>query len=79
MQWLYSVGFCLTFATLLAKSWRIYKLFTGAARMQRTAVKQKDALLIVGGIVGVAVVILAVWTGVDPLQVSCRRSCATIR
>jgi len=66
--WLYSVGFCLTFATLLAKSWRIKKLFTGAARMERTAVTLKDALLIVGGIVGVDVVILAIWTGVDPLQ-----------
>ena len=38
--------------------------------MQRTAVKLKDALLIIGGIVAVDVVILALWTGIDPLKAS---------
>ena len=66
--WLYSVGFCVTFATLSAKMWRIKKLFDGAARMQRIAVTAHHAMTKVGAILFIDIIILAVWTAVDPLQ-----------
>ena len=56
------------FATLYAKMWRIKKLFAGAARMQRTAVTVGKAMAKIGVILAIDVIILAVWTAVDPLE-----------
>ena len=68
IPWLYSVGFSITFGTLFAKIRRIYVLLQSAADMRRVTVSVKETFLLVGGCLLIDVVILAVWTAVDPLE-----------
>jgi len=65
--WLYTVGFSITFGTLYAKILRVYKLFQAAADTRRITVTQTETLKWVGFITLVDIIIVAVWTGVDPL------------
>jgi len=66
--WLYFVGFCITFGSLFAKICRVFHLFQAAARMQRTSFTTKDTIIIVSIVLSVDIVILTIWTVVDPLQ-----------
>lgn len=68
IPWTYSIGFCITFGTLYAKLRRVQALFRGAAAFRRTVVTAKETLLIIGTILAMDVVLLTVWTIVDPLQ-----------
>lgn len=68
MPWLYSVGFSITFGTLFAKIYRIHKLFESAIRYERKVVTAKETFICIGAGLMVDVIILLVWTIVDPLH-----------
>ena len=68
IPWLYSVGFCLTFGALFARIKRIYKLLQSAVEMKRIQISAKETLLSVAVVLLIDVIILSIWTGVDPLQ-----------
>jgi 7 transmembrane sweet-taste receptor of 3 GCPR/Bacterial extracellular solute-binding proteins, family 3 len=68
IPWLYSVGFCITFGTLFAKIRRVYLIFRAAAAMRRLRVSVRETVSVVAGVLLVDVLILTVWTVVDPLQ-----------
>ena len=70
-EWLrgvYSIGFSITFGTLFAKIYRVYKLFRAAVDMRRIRVSIQETVLIIGGVLLIDVTILTVWTIVDPLH-----------
>jgi gamma-aminobutyric acid type B receptor len=68
IPWLYSVGFSITFGTLFAKIRHVYVLFKAAAGTTRPTISIKETLLIIGGVLGVDVLVLTVWTVVSPLR-----------
>jgi len=68
IPWLYSVGFCVTFGTLFAKIWRIYKIFKSSAEMRRVQVTLTESLQVIGSVLLLDVVILTVWTVWSPLE-----------
>ncbi|CAB9503487.1 acid type B receptor subunit 1 [Seminavis robusta] len=68
IPWLYSVGFSITFGTLFAKIRRVWVLFVAAANMERTTVTARETLSIVGLVLLIDVLILVVWTVLDPLE-----------
>ena len=63
-----TVGFCITFGSLFAKIRCVYELFNAAERMQRIQVSTMVTLKIVGIILIIDVMILTIWTVIDPLQ-----------
>lgn len=72
IPWLYSVGFSITFGTLFAKIYRVYGIFlrgrTSVASTRRSSVSFQDTLLTIGKVLLLDVVILGLWTGLDPLH-----------
>lgn len=68
VPWLYSAGFCVTFGSLFAKIRRVYILFRSSAAMIRVTVSVRETCLIIVAILFVDVIILMIWTIVDPLQ-----------
>lgn len=46
VNWLYGLGFTITFSALFAKVWRVKKLYAAAKAMKRTQVGVKDVLYI---------------------------------
>ena len=61
-------SFCITFGSLFAKMRRVHILFEAANSMVRVTATGKETLMVVGGALLVDVIILSVWTAVDPLQ-----------
>ena len=68
IPWLYSVGFSITFGTLFAKIRRVYVIFKSAADMRRHAVTVQETLGVIGVVLLIDVIILIIWTVVDPLE-----------
>lgn len=68
----FSVGFCITFASLFAKQFRVWWVFRRAAKMKRVANKKDQTrcavLCIVGGVVGLNALLLILWDALAPLQ-----------
>jgi ABC-type sugar transport system substrate-binding protein len=65
--WLAFVGFVVTFSALFAKTWRINKFFRSAKIYGRIRVSPVDVLAPFAVMLSLNVVILTVWTVVDPL------------
>ncbi|CAB9503390.1 acid type B receptor subunit 2 [Seminavis robusta] len=75
--WLYSVGFAITFGTLMAKVLRVYMLFATGTRDKRTRtntdsprfsfVSFQDTLLVIGMVLSIDIAILLAWQFTDPL------------
>ncbi|CAB9512867.1 acid type B receptor subunit 2 [Seminavis robusta] len=68
VPWLYSVGFCVTFGSLFARIWRVYELVRSAAEMRRVSISIRDTLRWVGLVFALDIIILIVWSVVDPLE-----------
>lgn len=68
VPWLFTTGFVLAFSSLMAKQWRINKLFQTSGQMRRTEIKARDAMWIVGLLLPLNYVVLTAWTVVAPLQ-----------
>jgi hypothetical protein len=69
IPWFYSVGFSITFGTLFAKIRRVYLIFKSAAgpRQRSAPVTWQETLFLTGMVLLLDVVVLAIWTLVDPL------------
>jgi ABC-type amino acid transport substrate-binding protein len=69
IPWFYSVGFSITFGTLFAKIRRVYLIFTSAAgpRQRSAPVTWQETLCLTGIVLLLDVIVLAIWTLVDPL------------
>jgi hypothetical protein len=68
IPWLFTTGFVTSFSGLLAKQWRINKIFRTSGEMRRTEIKAKDAMWMCGLLLAVNYVVLLAWTLVAPLQ-----------
>ena len=66
IPWLALVGFAITFSSLFAKTWRINRIFHSQT-FTRVQVPISDALTLTGVVVGCNVIILIIWTIIDPL------------
>ncbi|KAI8820560.1 7 transmembrane sweet-taste receptor of 3 GCPR-domain-containing protein [Fimicolochytrium jonesii] len=64
--WVGGLAFTLAVGNLIGKNWRIYKIFTTTGKSK--AVKDKDVLILVMGIMLLEIAIDAIWTGLAPLE-----------
>ena len=65
--WLYGLGFAITFGTMFAKIRRVYIIFVSAAQCKRKTVTNLETISIVAIVVGVYVILLTVWSILDPV------------
>jgi 7 transmembrane sweet-taste receptor of 3 GCPR len=68
IPWLYSIGFSLTFGALFARIKRIHSVMHAAVEMKRVTISAKKILRTVTLVLAIDVLILTVWTAVDPLR-----------
>jgi len=81
IPWLYSVGFSVTFGTLLSKIRRVHLIFKNAVPREAKSSRDtetnprktrfgtfQDTLIIIGAVLLVDVTILTCWTAIDPLE-----------
>ena len=66
-SWLLNVGLVVTFAPLFAKTWRIYRIF-GRKKLSVVAISNRKLLLLCLCILGMEVLLMAVWQAVGNLQ-----------
>ena len=67
LNWLWNLGFDLTFAPLFAKTWRIYQIF-GRKKLSVIKITNTKLSLLVAGQLVVDLVLLVVWQVLSPLQ-----------
>jgi len=65
--WLLSIGFSMSFSALFSKVWRINQIVKGAKNYRRVHISTRDVLVPFAVICTANVVILGIWSGVDPL------------
>lgn len=68
LPWLGFVGFSVTFSALLAKTWRVNRLFHARTDHARIIVTERDVLGPFAALLTCNVVILTCWTVIDPLK-----------
>ena len=66
-DWFLNVGFTMTFAPLLAKTWRIYRIF-GRKKLSVVKVTNRKLGVIVATIITCELIIMSLWQGISPLQ-----------
>ena len=66
--WLLTSGFSISFSALFAKIWRINKIVKAAERFKRMHVQPVDVLIPFFVIFSCNVILLLLWTIIDPLQ-----------
>lgn len=64
-KWLFYVGFAISFGSLLIKNWRLYMLFNDST-MQIIRITNKQLLGYVGAICSPFVLLLILWSAIDP-------------
>ena len=65
--WLLSIGFSISVSALFSKLWRINKLFSSQS-FRRIQVREQDVILPTATIVALNLVMLFLWTVLDPLR-----------
>ena len=63
-----SFGFTLSFGALFSKTWRVYKIFSGARRNVKTAVKDRQLYFVIAGLLFVDIVILLAYMMISPFR-----------
>lgn len=66
--WLYCTGFVFSYVAMLAKLWRIKQLLASAVHMKVIEVPLMRAFCWMFAVLAVDYIVLAVWTGIDPLH-----------
>ena len=64
--WLYGIGFSIIFSALCAKIHRVKRIFSAGSAMRRKKVEVKDVMIIMAIIMTGEIIILSVWTALDP-------------
>ena len=67
LGWTANLGFMLTFAPLLAKTYRVYRIYAGD-KLTVTKISNRRVAALIGGMLAVEVLLLSVWQAVSPLQ-----------
>lgn len=65
--WMGFVGLCTIISSLIVKNYRIHKIFNSDITDGIFAITNRDLLVYVSPFIGIMVILLGVWTGVDPL------------
>ena len=66
--WIISLGFTLMFGSMFAKTYRVYRLFDPKAAFKKISIHTKDLYRIIAILFVTEVILLTVWTIVDPLK-----------
>ncbi|KAL7534423.1 hypothetical protein ACHAXR_007962 [Thalassiosira sp. AJA248-18] len=66
--WLLTIGFSLTFSALFTKTYRINTIMKSAAKFKRLKLTARDVMKPMIVLLALNVIVLTVWTAVDPLQ-----------
>jgi hypothetical protein len=69
--WLLSMGFAIVMSALFSKLWRINKIFSGR-RFQRITVSSREALVAFGTVLSTNLLLMLLWTLIDPLEFDIR-------
>jgi hypothetical protein len=64
--WLVNLGFMLLFCPLFAKTWRVYRIFSGA-HLKVVKISNVKLLLLTSAVVALDIILIGVWQGVSPL------------
>lgn len=67
VPWLGSLGFCLVFAALFSKTWRIHRIFSHPD-MRRITLSASDVIAPLFVLTAAHLIVLGVWTKVSPLR-----------
>lgn len=62
--WLLNIAFALTFGNILAKNWRIYKIFHNH-QLRLSTITTRFLLLCVAALLAVEILLLIIWSGYD--------------
>lgn len=68
VPWLIAIGFSVAFSALGSKIWRLNRLMKAASGFKRITIKVKDVMVPFFTLLGINIVLLLVWTVVDPLR-----------
>ena len=66
--WLVSLGFCLTFAALFSKLWRIGRIMQASRSCRRQTVAVRDVLTPLVVLLSINLILLICWTALAPLR-----------
>ncbi|EDV28428.1 uncharacterized protein TRIADDRAFT_51330 [Trichoplax adhaerens] len=66
--WLFCLGFTTAYAALIAKTWRIYKIFN-KTKVKYQVIKDKQLYLIIFCMVAFEIFTLFLWTVIDPIKI----------
>ena len=67
--WMYGLGFAVTFGSLLAKNWRVYRIFCQAIKKLRVVrIPDRELFMIYGSVIMMMTTVLSAWQAVDPLE-----------
>lgn len=67
--WLFGLGFSITFGALLAKNWRVYRIFCQAIKKLRVVrIPDRELFAIYGGVIIIMISLLSFWQSIDPLE-----------
>jgi hypothetical protein len=64
--WLVNLGFMLLFCSLFAKTWRVYRIFSGA-HLKVVKISNIKLLILTAAVVAFDIILIGVWQGVSPL------------
>ncbi|XP_031566705.1 gamma-aminobutyric acid type B receptor subunit 2-like isoform X2 [Actinia tenebrosa] len=65
--WFACLGFTIAFGAMFAKTWRVYVIFTNA-KLRKKVIHDEKLFLMVGALLFVDIIVLGLWSGLDPLQ-----------
>lgn len=65
--WMGFVGLTIIISSLIVKNYRIHKVFNSDITNGVFAITNKDLLIYVSPFIGIVVVLMGLWTGIDPL------------
>lgn len=66
--WFGFTGFVLSYASLLGKTSRIYRIFSANKRLVRTVITDAQLMIQIGCMVGVQLIILVLWVSISPFS-----------
>jgi len=68
IPWLAFVGFTMSFSALFSKTWRVNRIFEANAQYTRVRVSPTDVMMPFFLLLGANILILVLWTVLDPLE-----------
>ncbi|GAU88441.1 hypothetical protein RvY_01140-2 [Ramazzottius varieornatus] len=70
--WVLIVGFTLSYGSMFAKIWNVHSLST-RAKKESKKVESWQLYVVVAGLLAIDVLILALWTGINPMRLEAHR------